>query len=67
MVSNSITRDADGAVRLGNDLLRMGLLYHVSYKYPFLDKPHFYMCEAMLTGATLPCCAAEVLALLAGV
>lgn len=51
MVSNSITRDADGAVRLGNDLLRMGLLYHVSYKYPFLDKPHFYMFHTYLNSS----------------
>ena len=42
MLSNNQASNTEGAERLGNDLLRMGLLYHVTYKHPFRDKPYFY-------------------------
>ena len=44
MLKCSLAPNSEAAVRLGNDLLRMGLLYHVSYKHQFRDKPYLYKC-----------------------
>ena len=44
MISNGLAANSEAAVRLGNDLFRMGLLFEVSYKHAFRDKPYLYQC-----------------------
>lgn len=42
MISSGLAADSDQAERLGNDLLQKGLLFEVSYKHQFRDKPYLY-------------------------
>ena len=44
LTSNDKAATPEEAVILGNDLLRAGLLHHVSFKRPFQDKDSLYRC-----------------------
>ena len=49
LTSNDKAATPEEAVMLGNDMLRAGLLHHVSFKRPFQDKDSLYRC-CMLPG-----------------
>ena len=42
LLSNQKAAAPEEAVMLGNDMLRAGLLHHVSFKRPFQDKDSLY-------------------------
>ena len=44
LTSNDKAATPEEAVMLGNDMLRAGLLHHVSFKRPFQDKDSLYRC-----------------------
>ena len=47
LVAQRVTASQEEAVLLGNDMLRAGLLHHVSYRHPFENKEHLYRCSAL--------------------
>ena len=42
MISNRVAPDVPQAEKLGNDLLHLGLLFEVTYKHNFRNKPYLY-------------------------
>lgn len=57
LVSNDKAATSEEAVMLGNDMLRAGLLHHVSFKRQFQDKDSLYryVCPCMVLSILLHC------------
>ena len=59
LTSNDKAATPEEAVMLGNDLLRAGLLHHVSFKRPFQDKDSLYRCCMLHTVLKFSLCQAR--------
>ena len=44
LVAQRVVGSQEEAVLLGNDMLRAGLLHHVTYRHLFANKDHLYRC-----------------------
>lgn len=44
LVAQRAAGSCEEAVLLGNDMLRAGLLHHVTYRHLFANKDHLYRC-----------------------
>ena len=53
LVAQRVAGSQEEAVLLGNDMLRAGLLHHVSYRHLFANKDYLYRCALCLRTATV--------------
>ena len=54
MINKGLAGNQEQAERLGNELLRLGLLFEVSFKHAFRNKPYLYRCAPRIC---MPYCA----------